>query len=702
MQYGRWNARMGKISTWLIFAALIAVPNPRSRAQNVASSSEDRFAKISDPILNKPYTDVDEWRDRPVRHRYVHGGFKGTDARFSFYFLPKEKYQGRFFQHITPAPASENLAQDATGAENNIGFSFLNGGYFVETNEGSPSAIAGEQTIPGYRVNAAAAEYSRVLALQMYGGTRPYGYAWGGSGGGFKTIAGFENTDTWDGVVPYVIGSPMAIPNVFTVRLLALRVLKDKFPSIVDAVEPGGNGDMYRGLNEEQIAALREATKMGFPPQTWFDYKDLGEGPFVVLFPIIRMLDHGYFEDFWKVPGYEGANPSPSLLAARIQQKASIKGILHAGEMNDKAGAGGVNTAWQGMKADAPVGYELDNVPAADLEGAILHVRSGKSAGKEFTIGKVVGNSVIVTINPFGGKDQSLTGVEPGDEVLIDNSDILAVQYYHRHQTPPTRDFYVWDQFRDSAGNPLYPQRRMLLGPMVTGTGKIQTGRFKGKMIVIESLMDEDALPWQADWYRTKVKDALGDRLDDNFRLYFTENALHDDRVWQPEPTHTVNYVGELNQALHDVSAWVEKGVPPPLSTNYKVADGQVVVPSAAAERRGIQPVVHLTVQGGSRTEAVVGGNVNFSAIAELPPNTGKIVTAEWSFEGEKTFSNAEEIQSSKQNAFGTRVKLSQKHSFSKPGTYFVVLRVTSQRDGDHATPFGRVQNLGRVRVVVR
>ncbi len=41
-----------------------------------------------------------------------------------------------------------------------------------------------------------------------------------------------------DGEVPYVLGSPEAIPNVFTVRMYAMRVLKDKFPQIIDALEP--------------------------------------------------------------------------------------------------------------------------------------------------------------------------------------------------------------------------------------------------------------------------------------------------------------------------------------------------------------------------------------------------------------------------------------------------------------------------------
>jgi hypothetical protein len=38
-----------------------------------------------DPLFTEPYIDLNELRESPVRHRYVHGGFKGTGARFSFY-----------------------------------------------------------------------------------------------------------------------------------------------------------------------------------------------------------------------------------------------------------------------------------------------------------------------------------------------------------------------------------------------------------------------------------------------------------------------------------------------------------------------------------------------------------------------------------------------------------------------------------------
>ncbi len=44
---------------------------------------------------------------------------------------------------------------------------------------------------------------------------------------------------------------------------------------------------------------------------------------------------------------------------------------------------------------------------------------------------------------------------------------------------------------------------------------------------------------------------------------------------------------------------------------------------------------------------------------------------------------------------------LTTSYAFSAPGTYFPALRVTSHRRGEMDNPHGRIQNLGRVRVVV-
>jgi len=48
------------------------------------------------------------------------------------------------------------------------------------------------------------------------------------------------------------------------------------------------------------------------------------------------------------------------------------------------------------------------------------------------------------------------------------------------------------------------------------------------------------------------------------------------------------------------------------------------------------------------------------------------------------------------------RSELRTSFTFRKPGTYFPTIRVISQRQGDASTPYARIQNLGRVRVVVR
>jgi hypothetical protein len=634
-----------------------------------------------DPRFNKPYVDIDEQRTTPAPHRYVHGGFTGTDAKFSFYFPPREQFQGRFFQNTHQLLTSEN------GPPNTIGFAVASGAYYVQTNIGgaerattTEQAVFGklDPTVGGYRVNAEAAKYSRVKAAEIYGNrNRIYGYLYGGSGGAFQTISSAEHTvGVWDGFVPYVMGSPNAIPGVMTVRIHALRVLRlrDKFPAIMDAIDPGGSGDPYAGLNVEEAAALKEATRLGFPLRGWWNHPTMNGGPLALVAGYVPYLDPTYTEDFWTKPGYLGADPASSVAAARIEHKTTVVSVIAGNQKR----------------------LELSSVPTGDLTGADLLITSGAAAGKTVGLGTAAGKTVGFG---FGANPAVVNSIQAGDEVRIDNSSYLALQTYHRHQLP-TRDMYGWNQFWNSKGQPIYPQRKVLIGPIgaMNGAGSIQSGRYKGKMIAIESLMDIDALPWQADWYRTKVKEALGNRLDNEFRIYFIDHAQHTPPVGVPAQARTVSYQGALEQALRDVSAWVEKGVPPPASTNYKVVDAQVQVPATAAERKGTQPVVTLTANGAARADVAVGTVVEFTAVVEVPLNTGTVVAAEWDFEGVGNYPVTATLTDTK----SSRVAVKTTYSFSKPGTYFPVLRVVAQREGDPKTPYARVQNLDRVRVVVK
>ncbi|MGH7023663.1 MAG: hypothetical protein ACREEB_08745 [Caulobacteraceae bacterium] len=648
-------------------------------------------------MYSEAFIDVDEWRDAPGRHRYVHGGFKGTDLLFSIYLPPKDLYDGRFFQPLQAVSGNENMAPMAMHQAGGVGFALASGGYLVESNQGNKDMFGGSA-----EANAAVAQYSRVVAADMYGQHRPYGYVYGGSGGAFKTLGCVETQPgVWDGSVPFVHGTPVSIPNFFTVQAHAMRVLGPKFPAIVDALDPGGGGDMYAALTEEEREALAEVTRFGFPPRAWFNARRIAFGYTGVFTSLVDRIVDGdptYFDDFWTKPGYLGANPTQSLEAARIQYATTISALV----MPDEARAAGLPLTMAASQTQSgvnfPAALRIADLPEGDLRGASVIVKSGGAKDHIFYIAGVVRDMVMIG---FGqGHFHAMAALRAGDEVWIDNSIYLAAQTYHRHQIPAA-EYPAWDQYKGPDGMPLYPQRSLLPGQEVQSGGATQSGRFDGKMIVVQALMDEAAYPWSADWYRARVKARLGHAIDDFYRLWFVENAMHTTQGVSPaDPrpvatTRIVSYQGVLQQALRDVAAWVEKGVPPPESTQYRVEDGQVVVPPTAAARKGAQPIVTLSVNGAERADVEVGQRVSFEGAIETPPGAGVVVAAEWDFEGAGDYPIASDLGEP-----AAKVLVKQDHAFTKPGVYFPTLRAASQRQGD-PTAYGRARNLGRVRVVV-
>lgn len=664
-----------------------------------------------DICFQDPYIDEEGWREKPVRHYYVHGGFRGTEkngqeAKFCFYYPDKDRYEGRFFQYLSPAPEDEHESEHLTGEDDKISFALTHGAYYVVTNQGGFIPGDGERL---YRTSANGAQFSRKVAQRIYGYThRPFGYVFGGSGGSFKTMSCIEMTEgIWDGAVPYVIANPMATPNVFCARVRAMRLLgKDGLKHLVDNMEPGGSGILWDGLNEEQKQAVQEATKMGFPKRGWFSWPYMGDGSLMVLAPTIYQVYPQYFQDFWEKEGYEGSNPDSSEAKMRFQLKSQIAELIQPCKNKSDEHYTSVDNSWIntmiGNSATPQIRLKETVPDDAYLVHCRIHVLSGAAKGKECAVERIE-NGVVTVSSAFDGSigSNALEGLEAGDFIMLDNSDYLAMQTLQRHQVPPEKSYHVYDQYRDEQGNPLYPQLPFLIAPMIaqSGGGAVPCGNIHGKVIAVCSLLDESALPWHGDWYRQAVKEKKSGNENDWFRLYYNDHCIHDDRAgYLDDPQHQIDYLGILHQALLDLAAWVEEGKLPFESTNYSYVDGQIEVPSTAEERKGLQPVVNAYANGKKSVKVKVNETVNFTADIEVPQNTGKVTAAAWDFENTNDFSNLESLVLS-QN--GERAKVTSKHTFSRSGEYFPVIKVQSSRTGTLDDIFVQCKNLDRVRVIV-
>ena len=662
-----------------------------------------------DAAFKEPYIDVDEWREGSVRYHYIHGGFKGTQSRFSFFFPDAKDYTGRFFHFMAPVQGSEDASVQFQGEEDKIAFAITHGAYFVESNMGVAVSFTGlEAPDIIYRASAAVAEYSREVAQKLFGPHRPYGYIYGGSGGSLKTLSCFENTDVWDGAVPYVTGSPFAMPNCFTIKAHVRRILRHKLALIGDSAEPGSDRDMYDGLNGEEREALDEILKMGFQARTFIMYRTMDDGALPILTPLVYIHDPDYFKDFWNVPGYLGADPQGSAVRDRIQHPTTVKAIYLPGHKTTVTDDGhtGVDEAWKRMRGDMGLADKpmilLEDSIGEDLYiyGSYLTFLTGGAKGYRVPLERLEGPMVVVGAG-FGQADmmEMLSKVKPGDQIFIDNSDYIALQTYHRHQTPA--EYYEgFEQFKDASGAPLYPQREKLIGPLMAygGAGSVQSGRFRGKMILIGALMDESAFPWQPDWYRQKAREAFGGDESEHLRLWYMENAMHTDAQRTMDPLRTVSYVTSIYRALLELSDWVERGIEPTASTVYHMTDGQILIPSEASERKGIQPVIALRANGSQRAEVAPGELFTVEAQVEMPEGAGELFRAKWSFDSTDDFPVEGTLEFL--DAGHSRAKISYTYAYETPGTYFPVIQVTGGKDAED--PFTLIRNICRVRVVVK
>jgi Tannase and feruloyl esterase len=678
---------------------------------------------VSDDFFGQPYIDVDEWREQPAPHRHVHGGFEGTDTRFTFYFPREDAYQGRMYQPLEGANAGH---EDSFGNEHGNLLGGLDmiirlGGYMVESNMGHIGDVldpkAGtEKTIYAFRAAAESARFSKFLAAQIYGQPPHHSYVWGGSGGGRRSPGCLEyGPDVWDGALPFMGGGeteshgefrPLKWTSNFPVMFNVQRLLGDKLLDVIDAVSPGGSGNPFAGLDTHQREELANLYRTGFPRgDEWV----IGQ-PSGVIWQWGSMADtlqkeDDYYQKFWNTPGHVGYDQPALVTGDLIDRPGTITRVLCAQDFLDDpelrtpeydrlrpravmlAGTRGFDLPIAAVVPGASSGYQL---------GTNVRITSGQAAGRSLYVMYFVGDLMVCD----GAGDASnlrFTGVLPGDEVQLDNHAFLAHCYYSRHHVT---DEAKWDFYKVD-GRPIYPQHE--LPPNSPFMGVAYSGQYEGKLLWVHHTHDASLWPSDGMVYPAQVLRAQGqEAAARKFRIRWTENAEHVPAECVPSMPHRssatwlIDYRPVIEQSLADLATWVEDGIEP-AGTSFEYADGKVSLPSAAAERGGIQPVIQVSANGGPRAEVKTGQEVTLQIHAETPPGAGTIIAAAWDFDG----SGAYPFVHSEVDGTATQVTLTTTHAWDHPGTYFATCLVESHVNGDTHATSRRLPNLASARIVV-
>ena len=610
---------------------------------------------------------------------------------YVFRFPAKPFWRNRSFegQHPTGGGVVDNR------------MAFINGAFSVNwMSAGVPNSVA------SHRHEAAATKVAKAYANKLYGNTaKIYSYFWGCSGGGIVAMAAAENvTGVWDGVQVQCTG-PTGVSTYHSFHWQAhytMAVPKAKQDAIAAAAVPGGTGDIYAGLNDEEKSVLNEFLAAGYPLAVIGNH-------FPNLVPLvdpidIRLADPTYEEDFWSKPGYAGSNPPHYLTAAKVDGWATIADITR-----DAAGTpvavrfdpatlpplGTIGTNYleywvysgdgktrlvDPIRAD---GAPTENKRRFSLQGTLDPATA--TLALTGTIRDAFGGAAPITNSPL-----LLGALKVGSRVRVNNRFILAMYYYPRYSNIAGNHSY--DQYRNADGSPKYPQRPDLSvlthSNYRTSGGRIETGAIKTKVMILEGMDDNLSWPIFNASYYERVQRTLGPaKAEQMVRFYLHDHGRHAQGAGQP---------GIFQQSMQDLMAWAEKGVAPPPSTQYTIRNGQVVPAVRAADRHGLQPVLSLTANGAARAVVGVNQTVKLAANLEMPPRTGKIVTYGWVIDGKDEAATvvAKPVP---------QIDVAREISFATPGTYTVRLNVSGQRNG-LAAPADQtlVQNFKEVRVVVQ
>ncbi|MFW9873382.1 MAG: hypothetical protein ACFFG0_09785 [Candidatus Thorarchaeota archaeon] len=626
--------------------------------------------------------DIDEWHEKPVRHRFIHGSFEGTYTKFILCFPEKENYEGRFVQFL----------QGGTGGSEYAGYSirshltaFLNNAYYVESNQGHRGdmrELKGDFQLLQWKASVATAKYGREFAKEIYGEKPHHGYLYGGSGGGMRSINCSEApVDIWDGFLPFIVNRNGLNTFFWSIAAWAGQILHNKIEDIVDATDPGGIENPFLVLeNDLQRQALSSLYRSGFPRGA---EAQLIPNPLWIL-GLQILPDPSYWDIFWTEPGFEGADKDPVATSLLIDEDAIVEEIITMEQLLPLIQGDPLEALLHNetrYPKNANVGLKIKGENPGRYHGCMLQLPNGRYLSCTYNI-----NNIVAAVYEL----QWLNDVQPGDRVHIENRRMVAFTFHHRHfvseKYPNMRHFFI-------DGHPIYRPTKRSLDFLPTPTGKIH-----GKMILVQHAQDRECWPDAIRPYIESVKNQLGDTFHKRFRIYWTENATHVVPISLAALTRYINYGSIIVQALTDLIKWVEEDLEPPPSSKFKFnEDGALILPDSASERLGIQPIVYANVNGGKRIDVKIGQSIILNGKAEAPPNTGYFVRIEWDFDGSGTFPYYEDLKGTE-----FKVQSSVEHTYNDAGVFFATFRAFLNRNGDKQDEMRHIVNQARVRIVVK
>lgn len=596
--------------------------------------------------------DTQEWREKPVRHLYIHGVWNG-DTAFQIVMPAPEKWKDRLMQWLQGGLGGSERDGERMGHHL---YALSHGAVYVESTQGhiGPSFYEEDDTPPelAYEASLAVAEYARGQCLKLYGKRPSHCYIFGGSGGGVRASGILERFPReYDGAVCVVgVGDVPFVVYLHSLFEANRPLVQPRARDLAEETRVPGQGDPFAVITDPKDRhALETILKAGFPRNALGELRPLFVG--VTMLDYLRYKFPRYFEDFWKEPGYAGADGE-----CRAALVENLTGTIRS------------------VNVDKGV-IVIDEAQAQhELFGFTIQFTSGNLKGQWRRVLTNVGPTLIL-----GRVGPGITGARPGDTFRLNNRDLVAWRYLHKYlaDDPHEPTMQMWF----SGGRPRYGR---LSGEASFKDAGRSEGRFEGKMIALFGTDDPLMWPTVAVRYHRLVREALGAKSVERFRLYFLEHGVHG----SPSPRLTHRQVGNraaIYKAMDDLVAWVEQNAAPPPSTVYSLDSlNQLVLPETASARKGYQPVVAIRVKGN-------GAGRQFYVRAEDPDN--EVLKIEVDFEGDGAFDASREVK-------GSPVEMEFSHHYSRPGVYFPTARVTDSTQSLGARVSG-IQNVAWTRVVI-